>query len=62
MLAAISRDLRAPLTRMRCVPSSSRMPNCRPGLFKDVDEMQAMVDAAWRSSVMMLGWSHRHST
>jgi signal transduction histidine kinase len=46
MLAAISHDLRAPLTRMRLRGEFIEDPELQAKMFKDVDEMQAMVDAA----------------
>lgn len=46
MLAAISHDLRAPLTRMRLRGEFIDDLELQGKLFKDVDEMQAMVDAA----------------
>ncbi|MFJ4156897.1 ATP-binding protein [Pseudomonas sp. NPDC089752] len=46
MLAAISHDLRAPLTRMRLRGEFIEDAELQAKLFKDVDEMQAMVDAA----------------
>jgi signal transduction histidine kinase len=46
MLAAISHDLRAPLTRMRLRAEFIEEGELQAKLFKDVDEMQAMVDAA----------------
>ncbi|WP_085674321.1 MULTISPECIES: ATP-binding protein [unclassified Pseudomonas] len=46
MLAAISHDLRAPLTRMRLRGEFIEDGDLQARLFKDVDEMQAMVDAA----------------
>lgn len=46
MLAAISHDLRAPLTRMRLRAEFIEDAQLQAKLFKDVDEMQAMVDAA----------------
>ncbi|WP_176508778.1 MULTISPECIES: ATP-binding protein [Pseudomonas] len=46
MLAAISHDLRAPLTRMRLRSEFIEDDEVQAKLFKDVDEMQAMVDAA----------------
>jgi len=46
MLAAISHDLRAPLTRMRLRGEFIEDGELQARLFKDVDEMQAMVDAA----------------
>ena len=46
MLAAISHDLRAPLTRMRLRAEFIDDAQLQAKLFKDVDEMQAMVDAA----------------
>lgn len=46
MLAAISHDLRAPLTRMRLRGEFIEDGELQAKLFKDVDEMQAMVDAA----------------
>ncbi|WP_410481753.1 ATP-binding protein [Pseudomonas plecoglossicida] len=46
MLAAISHDLRAPLTRMRLRAEFIDDAQLQAKLFKDVDQMQAMVDAA----------------
>ncbi|WDY60001.1 ATP-binding protein [Pseudomonas sp. PSKL.D1] len=46
MLAAISHDLRAPLTRMRLRGEFIQDAELQAKLFQDVDEMQAMVDAA----------------
>ncbi|MBK4994366.1 HAMP domain-containing protein [Pseudomonas sp. S37] len=46
MLAAISHDLRAPLTRMRLRAEFIEEAQLQAKLFQDVDEMQAMVDAA----------------
>jgi len=46
MLAAISHDLRAPLTRMRLRAEFIEDAQLQAKLFHDVDEMQAMVDAA----------------
>lgn len=46
MLAAISHDLRAPLTRMRLRGEFIEDTELQAKMFKDVDEMQAMVDAA----------------
>ncbi|MGH8159746.1 MAG: sensor histidine kinase [Rhodanobacter sp.] len=46
MLAAISHDLRAPLTRMRLRGEFIDDPEQQRKLFRDVDEMQAMVNAA----------------
>ena len=46
MLAAISHDLRAPLTRMRLRGEFIEDAELQAKMFKDVDEMQAMVDAA----------------
>lgn len=46
MLAAISHDLRAPLTRMRLRGEFIDDPEQQGKLFRDVDEMQAMVNAA----------------
>ena len=46
MLAAISHDLRAPLTRMRLRAEFIDDAQLQAKVFKDVDEMQAMVDAA----------------
>ncbi|MNO40155.1 Osmolarity sensor protein EnvZ [compost metagenome] len=46
MLAAISHDLRAPLTRLRLRAEFIEDAELQAKLFKDVDEMQAMVDAA----------------
>lgn len=46
MLAAISHDLRAPLTRMRLRGEFIDDPELQSRLFRDVDEMQAMVNSA----------------
>ncbi|WP_286785777.1 ATP-binding protein, partial [Pseudomonas sp. UBA3153] len=46
MLAAISHDLRAPLTRMRLRGEFIDDPEQQHKLFRDVDEMQAMINAA----------------
>jgi signal transduction histidine kinase len=46
MLAAISHDLRTPLTRMRLRGEFVEDEDQRTRLFRDVDEMQAMVDSA----------------
>lgn len=46
MLAAISHDLRAPLTRMRLRGEYIDDADQQRRLFNDVDEMRAMVDAA----------------
>ena len=46
MFAAISHDLRTPLTRMRLRGEFIRDPQQQARLFRDVDEMQHMVDAA----------------
>lgn len=46
MLAAISHDLRAPLTRMRLRGEFIEDAEQQSRLFRDVDEMQAMVNAA----------------
>lgn len=46
MLAAISHDLRTPLTRMRLRGEFIEDPVQQKKLFRDVDEMQGMVDAA----------------
>jgi signal transduction histidine kinase len=46
MLAAISHDLRTPLTRMRLRGEFVEDEEQRVRLFRDVDEMQAMVDSA----------------
>ncbi|WP_341958574.1 HAMP domain-containing sensor histidine kinase [Pseudomonas sp. RC10] len=46
MLAAISHDLRAPLTRMRLRGEFIEDPEQQSRLFRDVDEMQAMVNSA----------------
>ena len=46
MLAAISHDLRTPLTRIRLRGELIEDPEQQARLFRDVDEMQAMVDGA----------------
>ena len=46
MLAAISHDLRTPLTRMRLRGEFIEDEDQRAKLFRDVDEMQAMIDGA----------------
>jgi signal transduction histidine kinase len=46
MLAAISHDLRTPLTRMRLRGELVDDEEQRARLFRDVDEMQAMIDSA----------------
>ncbi|MDR3517339.1 MAG: ATP-binding protein [Azospirillaceae bacterium] len=46
MLAAISHDLRTPLTRMRLRGEFIDDPEQQARLFRDVDEMQTMVDGA----------------
>jgi signal transduction histidine kinase len=46
MLAAISHDLRTPLTRMRLRGEFIEDPEQQARLFRDVDEMQNMVDEA----------------
>ncbi len=46
MLAAISHDLRAPLTRMRLRGEFIEDAEQQSRLFRDVDEMQAMVNSA----------------
>ncbi|MCP3751547.1 ATP-binding protein [Pseudomonas sp. SBB6] len=46
MLAAISHDLRAPLTRMRLRGEFIDDPEQQRKLFRDVDEMQSMINAA----------------
>ena len=46
MLAAISHDLRTPLTRMRLRGEFIEDPKQQARLFRDVDEMQTMVDEA----------------
>ena len=46
MLAAISHDLRTPLTRMRLRGEFIEDQEQQARLFRDVDEMQAMVDGA----------------
>ncbi len=46
MLAAISHDLRAPLTRMRLRGEFIEDSEQQARLFRDVDEMQTMVDGA----------------
>jgi signal transduction histidine kinase len=46
MLAAISHDLRTPLTRMRLRGELIEDPAQQGRLFRDVDEMQAMIDGA----------------
>jgi signal transduction histidine kinase len=46
MLAAISHDLRTPLTRIRLRGELIEDPEQQARLFRDVDEMQAMVEGA----------------
>ncbi|SDH09232.1 Signal transduction histidine kinase [Pseudomonas flavescens] len=46
MLAAISHDLRAPLTRMRLRGEFVEDPDQQAKLFRDVDEMQVMINSA----------------
>jgi two-component system osmolarity sensor histidine kinase EnvZ len=46
MLAAISHDLRTPLTRMRLRGEFIEDEEQQARLFRDVDEMQAMIDSA----------------
>jgi signal transduction histidine kinase len=46
MLAAISHDLRTPLTRMRLRGEFIEDPDQQARLFRDVDEMQTMIDGA----------------
>jgi signal transduction histidine kinase len=46
MLAAISHDLRTPLTRMRLRGEFIEDPEQQQRLFRDVDEMQAMINAS----------------
>lgn len=46
MLAAISHDLRTPLTRIRLRGEFIDDPEQQARLFRDVDEMQAMIDGA----------------
>jgi len=46
MLAAISHDLRTPLTRIRLRGELIEDPEQQARLFRDVDELQAMVDGA----------------
>jgi signal transduction histidine kinase len=46
MLAAISHDLRAPLTRMRLRGEFIEDAEQQQRLFRDVDEMQAMINSA----------------
>jgi signal transduction histidine kinase len=46
MLAAISHDLRTPLTRMRLRGEFIEDPDQQQRLFRDVDEMQAMINSA----------------
>jgi signal transduction histidine kinase len=46
MLAAISHDLRTPLTRMRLRGEFIEDPGQQARLFRDVDEMQSMVEEA----------------
>ncbi|MFT8614117.1 MAG: ATP-binding protein, partial [Gluconobacter oxydans] len=46
MLAAISHDLRTPLTRIRLRGEFIDCPEQQRNLFRDVDEMQAMIDGA----------------
>jgi len=46
MLAAISHDLRTPLTKMRLRGEYIEEPEQQARLFQDVDHMQAMIDSA----------------
>lgn len=46
MLAAISHDLRTPLTRIRLRGEFIQCSQQQTALFRDVDEMQAMIDGA----------------
>ncbi|MCY1417171.1 Adaptive-response sensory-kinase SasA [compost metagenome] len=46
MLAAISHDLRAPLTRMRLRGEFIEDPEQQERLFRDISEMQAMINSA----------------
>jgi len=46
MLAAVSHDLRTPLTRIRLRGEFIEDPDQQARLFRDVDEMQTMVDGA----------------
>ncbi|ALM85846.1 ATP-binding protein [Bordetella sp. N] len=46
MLAAISHDLRTPLTRMRLHVETGREDTMRPRLLRDITLMQTMVDSA----------------
>lgn len=46
MLAAISHDLRTPLTRMRLRGEFIEDPEQQQRLFRDVDEMQAMINSS----------------
>ncbi|OZI37265.1 two-component sensor histidine kinase [Bordetella genomosp. 10] len=46
MLAAISHDLRTPLTRMRLQVETGREETMRPRLLRDITLMQTMVDSA----------------
>ena len=46
MLAAISHDLRTPLTRMRLRGEFIDDPDQQQRLFRDVDEMQAMINSS----------------
>jgi signal transduction histidine kinase len=46
MLAAISHDLRTPLTKMRLRGEYVEEPEQQARLFQDVDNMQAMIDSA----------------
>jgi signal transduction histidine kinase len=46
MLAAISHDLRTPLTKMRLRGEYIEDPEQRARLFRDVDHMRAMIDSA----------------
>lgn len=48
MLTAISHDLRAPLTRLRLRSEFVDAPDQRRRMFRDIDEMQHMLDSALR--------------
>jgi len=46
MLAAISHDLRTPLTRLRLRAAAIGQPELKYAFDRDIDEMEAMIDAA----------------